>query len=152
LLGLAEVTMPNFEALSETLKGAGLMGELDIPAVGQFSAMTFTMNFRSLLDDPMKYAVSKAYHFDLRSAQSHEDNSTYERGEAKERYSIVGPIKKIDHGKRSPHAFWDASMDVAVRRVEHYMDGKLYLEFDPLNSVYKINGVDIYAQVRAAIS
>jgi len=152
LLGLADVTLPNFEALSETITGAGIMGELEIPAVGQFSAMNFVMNFRSMLDVPLTFAVSKAYHFDLRSAQSYEETTTYERGEAKERYSVRGPVRVINHGNRAPNGLWEASIEIAVRRVEHYMDGKLLLEFDPLNDVYRVNGQDIYAQVRAAIS
>jgi hypothetical protein len=152
LLGLADCTMPNWEALTETITGAGIMGELEIPSRGHMSALTFVMNFRSMLDDPLTFAISQAYHFDLRAAQGFEDNTTYERGEAKERYSIRGPIKTVNPGTRGPHAAWDATIEVAVRRVEHFIDGRQVLEFDLLNDVYRVNGVDIYQQVRAATS
>jgi len=152
LLGLVDVTMPNFSALTETITGAGIMGEIIVPSVGQFGAMSLVMNFRSMLDAPLTYAVSRPYHFDLRSAQDYEDNTTYERGVAKERYSITGPVTVKNYGTRTSNGVWGASIEVAVRRVEHYMDGNLQLEFDPLNGVYKVNGEDIYAQVRAAIS
>jgi len=151
LLGLADVVMPNYEALSETVTGAGLMGEIEVPSRGHFTALQFTLNFRSLLDQPISLAVSMVHHFDLRSAQSYEDTTTFERGEAKERYSILGPVLRFDHGKRAPHSPWDAVIVVAVRRVEHYLDGKQVLEIDTLNEKYVHNGQDIYRDVRAAI-
>jgi len=108
LLGLAEVTLPSLEALTETIKGAGLMGELEIVSLGQFSALTFTMSFRSLLDDPLDYVIGKPYNFDLRSAQTFEDIGTFDKGVAAERYSIRGPVKTINPGKRAPHSAWDS--------------------------------------------
>jgi hypothetical protein len=151
LMGLADVVLPNFSAMVETVTGAGIMGEIEVPAVGQMSAMTFTMNFRSMLDDPLTYAISQAYHFDLRSAQDYEDPTNYERGIAKERFSIIGPVKVLNPGNRAPNTAWAASIEVAARRIEHYMDGALKIEYDPLNGVYSVDGVDIYAAVRAAV-
>lgn len=151
LLGLAEVTLPDFSALTETVTGAGIMGEIEVPSRGHMSALTFTLNFRSMLDDPLKLAISTVHNFDLRAAQSYEDITSFDRGEAKERYSIIGPVKSVKLGKRTPHAPWDASIEVAARRVEHFIDGKQMVEWDPINNIYKVNGVDIYQQVRAAI-
>ena len=151
LLGLATVTLPNFAALTETVTGAGIMGEMEVPSRGHMSAMEFVLNFRSMIDDPLTYAISKAYSFDLRSAQSYEDSTTYDRSEARERYALRGPVKSVNHGNRGPNAAWDASIAVAARRVEHFIDGRQMLEFDLLNNIYKVNGVDIYAPVRAAI-
>jgi len=151
LLGLATVTLPNMQAQTETFTGAGIMGEMEVPSRGHMGAMTFTMNFRSMLDDPLTYAISIARNFDLRSAQSYEDTTTYDRGEAKERYSLRGPVKVVNPGTRGPHAAWDATIEVAARRIEHYMDGKKVMEFDLLNGVYKVNGVDVYKDVAAAV-
>lgn len=152
LLGLAEVTMPSFEAMSEALTGAGIMGTVDVPVTGQFNALTLTMAFKVLHGDPLDLIVSKPYRFDLRSAIELEDTASYDRSVSAERWSFTGPIKKIDPGKRAPAAVADASIDVAIRRAEHYMDGVKKLEYDPLNNIYTINGVDVYAPIRDAIS
>ena len=151
-LGLSEVTYPNLAALAETITGAGIMGEIEIPSRGHFSAMEFLMNFRAMLDNPLNYAVGKTYNFDCRTAQSFEDSTTYQRGDAKERLSVIGPIKSITPGKRAPNATWDASIAVAVRRLELFVDGKQIWEWDAYNYIYKVNGVDQYAEIRAAIS
>ena len=151
LLGLSEVTLPSFEAMSETLSGAGIMGELDVPVTGQFSAMTMTMSFKVMYGDPLDFVVAKTHRFDLRSAMELEDPASYERSVGRERWSVIGPISKIEHGKRAPASVADATIDVAIRRVEHYMDGRRVLEYDQLNDIYIVNGMDMYAQVRAAI-
>ncbi len=152
LLGLADVTLPAFTAISETLSGAGIMGEIEVPVTGQFSALTLSMNFKTLYGEPLEFVVGKSYRFDLRTALELEDPASYERGVAKERWSIIGPVKSINPGKRAPRSAADAVIDVAVRRAEQYMDGRQVLEFDPLNDIYTVNGADVYAMVRAAIS
>lgn len=43
-----ECTLPDFEALSETLSGAGILGELDDPAPGHFGNMQMEIPFRLL--------------------------------------------------------------------------------------------------------
>ena len=47
LIGVGnEVTLPDFEALAETISGAGILGELDDPTVGHFSNMEMEIPFR----------------------------------------------------------------------------------------------------------
>ena len=152
LLGLAEVTLPAFAAMAETFSGAGIMGEIEVPVTGHFSAMTLSMSFRTLYGDPLDFVVGKPYRFDLRSALELEDPASYEREVAKERWSIIGPVKSINPGKRAAQSAADATIDVACRRVEHFMDGKQVLEFDPTNDIYKVNGVDMYAAIRDSVS
>ena len=49
LLGTGdEVTLPSFEASSETVSGAGVLGEFDDPTVGYFSNMELEIPFRVL--------------------------------------------------------------------------------------------------------
>ena len=43
-----EVTLPSFEASSETVSGAGVLGEFDDPTVGYFSNMELEIPFRVL--------------------------------------------------------------------------------------------------------
>lgn len=47
LIGVGdEVTLPDFEAMAETISGAGILGELDDPTVGHFSNMEMEIPFR----------------------------------------------------------------------------------------------------------
>lgn len=39
-LGAGEVELPSFEALTETMKGAGIAGEVNAPVVGHYGSQT----------------------------------------------------------------------------------------------------------------
>jgi hypothetical protein len=152
LLGVADCVFPNMEAITETVTGAGIMGELEVPSTGQFSAMRFTMNFRSLIGEPDELVVGKPYHFDARTAQSFEDTTTYDQGITPERLSVMGPIMVINQGNRAPNSPWDATIEVSIRRMEKYVNGQLKISYDIHNGIYSVGGNDIYSQVRAAVS
>ena len=49
LLGVGdELTLPDFEATSETVSGAGILGEIDDPTIGHFGNMQLEIPFRTL--------------------------------------------------------------------------------------------------------
>ena len=52
LVGLSdEVTLPDFESLTETLSGPGFLGEIDEPLLGHFGASELEIPFRTLNED-----------------------------------------------------------------------------------------------------
>ena len=71
LLGVGEeMTLPDFEPSSETVTGAGILGEIDDPTVGYFGNQELEIPFR-LLDketaDMMD--MTKAVQLEIRGAQ-----------------------------------------------------------------------------------
>jgi P2 family phage contractile tail tube protein len=152
ILGIGDLVIPQFAAMAETLTGAGFMGELEHPVRGAFTAMEFVMNFRILYGDPLTFGVTEVHHFDCRVALETTDRQTFDRGVANERWSIRGPIKSINPGTRAPSGNAGASIAVAAYRIEHYMEGRQVLEVDVLNQKYIVNGKDLYAAIKAAIS
>lgn len=51
LIGLADVTLPNIQNLSDSFKGSGIFGEIDMPVQAHFQAMTVTLNWNTVIDD-----------------------------------------------------------------------------------------------------
>ena len=52
LAGLSgEVTLPDFEAISETISGPGILGEIDDPTIGHFGSQEIEIPFRNITDD-----------------------------------------------------------------------------------------------------
>lgn len=45
-----EVTLPNLEPLTETVSGAGILGEYDSVSIGHFGPMSIELQFRALTD------------------------------------------------------------------------------------------------------
>lgn len=39
MIGVADVELPKLEAMTETLKGAGVSGEIDMPVLGHYASM-----------------------------------------------------------------------------------------------------------------
>ncbi|UTW68684.1 phage major tail tube protein [Anaerobacillus sp. HL2] len=44
LCGL-DVQLPSLEAMTETVKGAGIAGEVDSPVIGHFGSLGITLNY-----------------------------------------------------------------------------------------------------------
>ena len=60
LLGVGdELTLPDFEATSETVSGAGILGEIDDPTVGYFGNQELEIPFRLLDKETADMTVSK---------------------------------------------------------------------------------------------
>ena len=52
LVGVSgDVELPDFEAITETIEGAGVLGEIEAAATGQFSSMTIKIPFSVLYED-----------------------------------------------------------------------------------------------------
>ena len=47
-IGMADVTLPNLANMTDTLKGAGLGGEIDFPVAAHYADWEATFNFQSL--------------------------------------------------------------------------------------------------------
>ena len=48
LMGMATVDLPELQAMSDTVSGAGIAGEVDSPVLGHYQAMSSTFNWRTL--------------------------------------------------------------------------------------------------------
>ena len=71
LIGVGdEVPLPDFEALADTISGAGILGELDDPTVGHFSNMEMEIPFRVIDQEAADMMdMTKAVQLTLRAAQ-----------------------------------------------------------------------------------
>lgn len=55
LVGLTgEISLPDFEGMTETLSGPGILGEIEEVIIGQFGSMELEIPFRILDEDAFK--------------------------------------------------------------------------------------------------
>jgi P2 family phage contractile tail tube protein len=150
LLGVSEeVTLPDFEALSETIAGAGLLGEIDDPTVGHFGSMEQEIPFRVLDEDAVDMLdPTKPVNITLRAAQQ---VSTVDGAVTFKAMRIVmrGKNKSLTTGKVKQSAMMESSIKMELTYILVEIDGKPMVELDKLNTVFKIKGVDILAKARA---
>ena len=149
LLGVGdEMTLPDFEPSSETVTGAGILGEIDDPTIGYFSNQEIEIPFRLLDKEAMGMMnMTKAVQLEIRGAQQ----TTNSEGDIEFRAMRVvvrGRGGKLETGKVKAGSTMDTKVTLTVLYILIELEGSTVLELDKLNEVYKVNGVDVLAAIK----
>lgn len=143
-----ELSLPEMEAISETVSGAGISGEIDDPAIGQISAMSMDIPFR-LLDSEAAAMMDmrQSVKLTIRGAQQTLDTegNTLFRSM---RVVVKGKSTKLALGTVKRAGTMDSAVTLSVTYLLIEVDGAPLLELDKLNQVFKVNGVDLLATVK----
>ena len=62
-IGIATVDLPEIQAMSDTVSGAGIAGEVDSPVLGHYQSMTMTLHWRSM--EPQAAALAEQVKADV---------------------------------------------------------------------------------------
>lgn len=150
-LGMAEVELSEIAALTEEITGAGIAGNVEAVVIGNFEAMTLTLNFRTVTDATIRLNEPRIHIIDIRAAQQSENTSTKQIDIDSMKYILRVRPKKLAPGKVAVASPADASGEYAVTYYAIYKNGKKEVEIDQLNYIYYVNGTDYLANVRAAL-
>ena len=148
MVGVADLTLPDLDYMSETVKGAGIGGEIDIPIIGSLKSMTTTITWRSLVEETAMFLEPKGHTFYAKgSVQEFDgDNHDYRQIPLKITERVIP--KNFKMGKMDPGTSIGSSSDFEVLYLKLEIDGKTMYEIDKTNSIFRINGVDYLAAVR----
>ena len=150
-VGMAKVTLPDLNALTQSISGAGIAGNVDAVILGHFEAMTLGLSFRTTTSQVIKLAEPRRHTIDLRVAQQ-EENPVAGAVEVKAvKHVFVVVPKSTKGGTIAPASPTDGSGEYAVRYWATYIGGQMVTEIDPLNFKCYINGTDYLEPVRKAI-
>lgn len=150
-LGMAEATLPDIEYMTEEMNGAGIAGNVEEIIIGHLSAMTMTLNFRTVCKSAVRLLEPRVHKLDLRVAQQQTNNSTGETEIANVKHIVRVKPKKTALGKAAAASTADVSGEYAVQYYSMYMDGEKKIEIDPMNFICIINGIDYLEAVRNAL-
>ncbi|MEY8333438.1 phage major tail tube protein [Lachnospiraceae bacterium 47-T17] len=153
LVGLSdEVTLPDFEALTETLSGPGFLGEIDEPLLGHFGASELEVPFRTLNEDMFGLLnQGSAVNLTLRMSTQAMQEATMATDFMPSRIVIKGKSKGFTSGKVKQGEGTGSSVKVELIYILIEVNGKKKFELDKLNFVYKVNDVDLLAKVRKQV-
>lgn len=149
--GMAQATLPDLTALTQSISGAGIAGNVEAVILGHFDAMTLGLNFRTVTAQSVKLSEPRRHTIDLRVAQQDEDVVAGEVVVRAVKHIFVVIPKSDKGGTVAPASPSNGSGEYAVRYWATYIDGKKVREIDPLNFKCEINGVDYLAPVRTAL-
>ena len=144
----SNVALPDLESLTETIAGAGILGEYEAPAVGRYGSMEQEIPFRVLYEDIFDYMdPTAALDLTLRGDIQVADASTGAVGHVGMRVVFRGRQKKLKPGKMEQGKIMDASVTLEITYFMVEIDGKQMVELDKLNSVFKVKGKNILEKI-----
>ncbi len=150
-VGMAEAQLPDLTALTQTVSGAGIAGNIEAVILGHFEEMTLTLSFRTTTEQAIRLSEPRRHTIDLRVAQQVEDTVAGQVRVQSVKHLFVVVPKKDTGGSIAPASQQDASGEYAVRYWATYIDGKKVREIDPLNFIFNVNGRDYLKEVKASL-
>lgn len=150
-LGVSDITLPKLSAMTQTVKGAGMSGEVDAPVLGHYGSTEVELNWRTIEKDLFSLAVNKAVSLDLRGAGQGYDSESGSYVTRKIKVLVRGRPKESDLGKFDVGATTDSKTTLECDYIKVVIDGETKLELDKYNYICNINGTDYLADVRDAL-
>lgn len=149
-LGLSgEIPLPNLESMKETMSGPGILGEIESPTPGHFSAIELEIPFRTL-NAELFDMIKPLSLIPLTIRASQQFLSSMEGIQCKQlRIVTRGIFKDFTGGTLKQASPTGSSLKLELLYYMVEMDRKQRIELDKLNAVFKINGVDVLEKARA---
>lgn len=150
LHGLKSVTLPEITHKVVTMTGAGFMGSVDVALAGMIDSMGLGLNFTSAASTARLMAPGE-HRLTLRAAAQVWNVTKARQETQKIKYVLVVTPKSTKPGNIAPMSESNASGEYSVYYYAAYQDGEELWEIDPINQVFRVNGVDYYADIRKAL-
>lgn len=139
--------LPPIETATSEMRGAGILGTIDMPSTGQINSMVFTINSRSLNKNSADLARPGLHNLELRFVRDALSPTGQMIPEGAKIF-ITGVKKSYDPGKVEQGSTMDGSVELEVLRYRQVIDGVETLLIDKRNYIYKVNGVDYMEAIR----
>lgn len=150
MLGTADLTLPKMDAMTDTVKGAGIAGEVEVPVRGNFKSSELQAKWRTIDPNAAKLFTQTSHDIDCRGAFQVQDPGTGALDvQAVKLFCRVMP-KGFELGKFEVAKMTDTT-SFEVLYLKLTINGKVVMELDKLNSVCKIGDTDMMADVREAL-
>lgn len=151
LIGISgELELPEMEAITDTLEGSGVLGEIEDPVTGQFSSMKMKIPFAVLYEDMFSIMnTTKPPQLTLRASMQCMDPSTGETGYYPVKIVVRGKASTSNMGKVVKGKKMEPEVELEILYIKIQINNKTVLELDKLNFKYILNGVDMLAKIRS---
>lgn len=147
----ADVTLPALNFMTETVSGAGVQGEYESPNYTHLQSTKVTVNWRLFCDEIIEFLKPEVIKIDLRAANQVLDSVTGKHEFTVTRAVIKGIPLNNEPGTLAKGAQYDGSTEVEVIYMKLEYEGRIIVEFDKINYIYKVAGVDYSEPLRNAL-
>lgn len=140
------VELPAIEKMTDTVKGSGIMGELDLPSYGQFSSMELSVN-TGVSDETNMTELLLTNDIEIRWVVDAIDVATGTTNVIPHKAFIKVVPKSGEEGTVEAGSSMDGSYKYEVTAYKRVIGGKEVLNIDKLNGIYAINGINMLENV-----
>lgn len=150
LIGISgEIELGDLEAITDTIEGAGVLGEIEDPVTGQFSSTKIKIPFSVLYEDLFSLMnTTKPPQLTLRASMQCMDPTTGETGYYPVKIVVRGKASKTGLGKVTKGKKGEPEIELEILYIKIMINNKTTLELDKLNFKFVLNGTDMLKQVR----
>jgi P2 family phage contractile tail tube protein len=151
MLGTADIEMPSIEYLTDTIKGPGIAGEVDMPTMSMTNSMEVKINWRTINEDLTDLMAPRAHDLEFRGAQANYDSATGRIQQVPVIVKVRVLPKSGELGKFETGATTGSSNTMVCVYLKVTVGGVTRVEIDKFARVFRINGTDFMAEIRSAL-
>nr|WP_325300171.1 phage major tail tube protein [uncultured Dysosmobacter sp.] len=151
LIGVSgEIELPELEAITDTLEGSGVLGEIEDPVTGQFASAKIKIPFAVLYESYFSILnTTKPPQLTLRASMQCMDPATGETGYYPIKIVVRGKASTSTLGKVVKGKKMEAEVEMEIMYIKIQINDTTVLELDKLNFKYVLNGEDMLAKIRS---
>lgn len=146
----AEITLPSFEPLTDTLNVAGMTGEIESEVIGSFGSMKIEIPFENISKDFFGFAAS-TNPVVIRGAMEVFNTQTQAKDTKPVVITIKGRTLTVNPGTLKKGGKGLPSITKEITYIKITIDGQTQVELDKLNSIFIMGGVDLLEKIRSQI-
>lgn len=151
LKGTGSLQLPSIERLTETIKGAGIAGEIETDIMGHFKSMKLTINWRMVTEELHEFLSPSRMSLDCRIVNQEFDVTSGDRKLMPNKVYVQGKCLRTDLGKVESGSPYESSSEIEIDYIRVERDGSVLLEIDKYNYIYVVDGVDHMNALRDAL-
>ena len=151
LVGTTEITLPTFDPVTNTISGAGILGEYDASVPGAFTSSEMEIPFRIFNRQAAELMKTEGNILFLRAAVKELNPSSLKKEDKQMKITVGGEQKGLTLGTCGNGKTMDSSVKMEVKYYKHEYDGSILFELDKVNCKHIVNGVDQLATINSMI-
>lgn len=138
LIGLADLTLPSLQNMTDTLKGSGIFGEIEMPVQAHFQAMSVTLKWNAVDEDALFAVVQNGAQLDCWIAQQLHDSGTNKIVHEGWRYVMGTAPKGFNFGKAEVGTKGEAESTFELISLRVLHNDRVRLEVDKENAICRV--------------
>src|SRR5215475_5981584 len=144
-LGMADITMPNLQNLTDEFKGAGYGGTTTYPVQSHYQDWEVTFNFHAVSKESLELMRQQAMMIQTMAGIEYQDPSTHMVSIGGWRFAMIILPRGFNLGKYEVGTKQNVAVIAALTYIKAVYAGETVFEKDKVNMVDKVLDAD-YAQ------